>query len=128
MGVATTPKLGHILVDSQGRTLYLFEADKGTRSTCSGACAIEWPPLRAGHTAASGDGVDAAKIGLTTRAGDGRQITYNGHPLYRFEGDHRAGDTNGQGVTAFGASWVAVSPDGNATSDSASSSGGYGGY
>jgi predicted lipoprotein with Yx(FWY)xxD motif len=129
LGVATAPKLGHILVDSRGRTLYLFEADTGTRSTCNGACAIEWPPLTAGHMPpVSGSGVDAAKTGLTTRTGGGRQITYNGHPLYRFEGDHRAGDTNGQGITAFGGSWVAISPEGNATSGSASSSGGYGGY
>jgi predicted lipoprotein with Yx(FWY)xxD motif len=128
VGVATATKLGHVLVDSQGRTLYLFEANKGTRSTCNGACAVAWPPLRAGHMPVSGSGVDAAKVGMTARSGGGRQITYNGHPLYRFGGDHRAGDTNGQEVTAFGASWFAVSPDGNATSGSTSSSGGYGGY
>ena len=128
IGVATAPKLGHILVDSQGRTLYLFEADKGARSTCSGECAMDWPPLRAAQMPAYGSGVDASKVGVTSRAGGGRQVTYNGHPLYRFEGDHRAGDTNGQGSTAFGAAWVALSPDGNAVSASASSSGGYGGY
>src|SRR6476661_4673133 len=128
IGVSTSSTLGRILVDSQGRTLYLFKADTGTRSTCNGACAVAWPPLRTGHMAGPGSGVDAAKVGMTTRSGGGRQITYNGHPLYRFDGDHRAGDTNGQGVTAFGASWFAVSPDGNAASGSTSSSGGYGGY
>lgn len=128
VGVATAPNLGHILVDSRGRTLYLFEADKGTRSTCAGACAAVWSPLRSVHMPAPGGGVDASKIALTTRADGARQITYNGHPLYLYAGDNRAGETNGQGRLAFGASWVAVSPDGNATSGSASSSGGYGGY
>jgi predicted lipoprotein with Yx(FWY)xxD motif len=98
-------KLGTYLVDSKGRTLYLFQKDKSTKSTCSGACAEEWPPLlTAGKAAASG----SARKGLlgTSKRTDGTtQVTYNGHPLYYFSGDRKAGDTNGQGVNAFGAKW-----------------------
>ena len=69
VGVSNTPKLGHILVDSRGRTLYLFEGDTGTRSTCAGACAAEWPPLRSTHMPPSGTGVDASKIAATYEHG-----------------------------------------------------------
>jgi predicted lipoprotein with Yx(FWY)xxD motif len=64
-------------------------------------------------------------VGTTKRSDGTSQITYNGHPLYLFEGDHKPGDTNGEGVNAFGANWYAVSPAGNLVSGS-SSGGGYG--
>lgn len=94
--------LGKILVDSQGRTLYLFKKDTGTTSMCTGACAANWPPLRA----------------------NGKQVVYHGHPLYRYSGDRKPGDTNGQGVSAFGARWYALSPAGDQVSGKSSSSGG----
>jgi predicted lipoprotein with Yx(FWY)xxD motif len=105
--------LGRILVDSTGHTLYLFKADSGGTSACSGACAIAWPPLRAGADPAVGSGANAALVGTITRSSGVRQATYNGHPLYTFVKDHKPGDVNGQGVTAFGAGWFAVSPAGN---------------
>ena len=112
--------LGNILVDSQGRTIYLFRKDTGTRSTCSGACATDWPPVRVSGKPAAGSGLKASMLGTTPRSDGKRQVTYNGHPLYLFEGDGSAGDTNGQGLTAFGAAWYVVSPAGNAiTSESA---------
>jgi predicted lipoprotein with Yx(FWY)xxD motif len=105
-------RLGRILVNSQGRTLYLFKADTGTKSACSGACATAWPPLLATGKPTAGTGLTASKLGTTTRSGGTRQVTYNGHPLYLFIKDHKPGDVKGQGVVAFGAAWYVVSPTG----------------
>jgi predicted lipoprotein with Yx(FWY)xxD motif len=130
VGVASS-SLGNLLVDSQGRTLYLFKKDTGTKGTCTGACAAAWPPLRASGKPTLGSGVSASLVGTTKRSDGKPQVTYNGHPLYTFVKDTKAGDTNGQGVTAFGASWFAVSSAGNQVSGQASSSttgGGGGGY
>jgi predicted lipoprotein with Yx(FWY)xxD motif len=125
VGVANS-SLGSILVDSTGRTLYLFKADVGTKSACTGACAAAWPPLLSNGKPTAGTGLTAAKLGTTIRPGGNRQVTYNGHPLYLFTQDKKPGDVSGQGVTAFGAAWFALDPSGNQTSGSASSSGGGG--
>ena len=106
-------RLGRILVDSTGRTLYLFKADVGMKSACSGACATAWPPLLAAGTPAVGAGLTVSKLGTITRSDGGRQVTCNGHPLYTFIEDKEPGDVNGEGVSAFGAAWFAVSPAGN---------------
>jgi predicted lipoprotein with Yx(FWY)xxD motif len=124
---AANSSLGSILVDSTGRTLYLFRADVGTKSACSGACATAWPPLLATGMPTAGTGLTASKLGTITRSGGNHQVTYNGHPLYLFLKDTKAGQTNGQGVTAFGAAWFALTPSGNQASAPASSSGGGGG-
>ena len=116
---AANSSLGRILVDSTGRTLYLFKADSGTTSACSGACAIAWPPLRTGAAPAVAGGVNAALVGTIPRSDGARQVSYNGHPLYTFVKDHKPGDVAGQGVTAFGAGWFAVSPAGNQISSQA---------
>jgi predicted lipoprotein with Yx(FWY)xxD motif len=113
VGVASTGGLGEILVDSQGRTLYLFEKDAGTTSACSGACAIDWPPVTTAGKPTVGDGLSASSVGTTTRSDGRTQITYNGHPLYLFRGDLVAGDAYGQGLNSFGAPWYVVSPAGN---------------
>ena len=114
--------LGNILVDSQGRTLYLFEQDTGTKSTCSGACATAWPPLRVSGKPTAGSGVKASSLGTTPRSDGKPQVTYNGHPLYGYQGDSSAGDTNGQNIDGFGAEWYVLSPSGNAITTSASNS------
>jgi len=106
-------RLGRILVDATGRTLYLFKRDSGASSACSGACAIAWPPLRTGATPAVAGGANAALVGTIRRSDGARQVTYHGHPLYLFVKDNKPGDVNGQGLTAFGAAWFAVSPAGN---------------
>jgi predicted lipoprotein with Yx(FWY)xxD motif len=116
--------LGKILVDSKGRTLYLFLADTGTTSTCSDACAANWPPLQVSGTPKVGKGAKASLAGTTQRPDGASQVTYNGHPLYRFEGDRKAGQTNGQGVDAFGAQWFVLSPAGISITRQPSSSGG----
>jgi predicted lipoprotein with Yx(FWY)xxD motif len=126
VGVANS-SLGSILVDSTGRTLYLFKADVGTNSACTGACASAWPPLLAAGKPTAGTGLAASKIATITRSGGNRQVTYNGHPLYLYVGDQKPGDVTGQGVTAFGAAWFALTPAGNQISASASSSGGVSG-
>jgi len=117
-------RLGKILVDSQGRTLYLFRKDSGKKSACTGPCAGVWPPLRANGKPTVGSGAKASLVGTTARSDGGPQVTYNGHPLYLFVMDKKAGDTNGQGVTAFGASWFALSSAGNQASGKSSKSGG----
>jgi predicted lipoprotein with Yx(FWY)xxD motif len=105
-------RLGKILVDSRGRTLYLFRKDAGARSACFGACATFWPPLRASGKPTAGSGAKAALVGTTKRSDGKPQVTYNGHPLYTFKMDKKAGDTNGEGVNAFGGRWFAISASG----------------
>ena len=106
-------KLGDILVDGKGRTLYLFEADKGPASVCDGACAAAWPPLTTSGKPKAGAGVSAAKIGTTKRDDGTTEVTYNGHPLYYYAGDSAPGQTNGQGIDGFGAEWYVLSGAGN---------------
>jgi predicted lipoprotein with Yx(FWY)xxD motif len=123
--------LGNVLVDARGRTLYLFEKDRHGKSACYGACAAYWPPLYSPAKPRSGRGVRASLLGLTKRTDGRRQATYAGHPLYRYAGDTRAGQTTGEGLTDFGAAWDAVAASGRAvesTSDSGGTGGGYGGY
>ena len=107
--------LGTIVVDQDGKTLYLFEADSKNKSNCSGGCLTLWPPVMASGKATAGSGVSAGMIGTTTGSS---QVTYAGHPLYWFSGDQNAGDTNGQGLTDFGGAWYAVSPSGKAVDNS----------
>ncbi|MCU1345296.1 MAG: hypothetical protein JWL70_1562 [Acidimicrobiia bacterium] len=103
VAVADNAKAGaKILVDGQGRTLYLFEKDQGTTSACTGKCAVAWPPLQG--TATAGAGIDASKLGSANG-----QVTYNGHLLYYFAADKAPGDANGIGIT----SWYPVDPAGN---------------
>jgi predicted lipoprotein with Yx(FWY)xxD motif len=106
--VAVAPsKLGDILVDADGRTLYAFTKDKGDQSACSGGCATNWPALTGAATA--GTGVQAALLSTAMQANGDAQVTYGGRPLYYFAGDAKPGDTNGQGV---GDVWFAVTTDG----------------
>jgi predicted lipoprotein with Yx(FWY)xxD motif len=122
VGVATS-SLGSILVDSRGRTVYLWQADTGPKSTCSGACAAAWPPLLTNGTPTAGNGVKASLLGTTKRSNGAEQVTYNQHPLYLFTGDTQAGQTNGQGSAAFGAPWYVLSAAGNQITGSAPASG-----
>jgi predicted lipoprotein with Yx(FWY)xxD motif len=120
-------RLGRIIVDSRGRTLYLFEKDRNGKSACSGPCAVFWPPLITSGKPVASNGASGSLIGTTKRA-DGRlQVTYNHHPLYTFAKDTKAGQTNGEGVDAFGAGWDVVSPSGVKIEKPSSSPGG-GGY
>jgi predicted lipoprotein with Yx(FWY)xxD motif len=124
ISLANEGDLGKILVDSTGHTLYLFQKDSGTKSECTGACASAWPPLRASGKPVVGAGLNASDVGTTARSDGKPQVTYNGHPVYLFQGDQKPGDTNGQGSSAFGAPWYALSSSGSAVTTSSSSSGG----
>jgi predicted lipoprotein with Yx(FWY)xxD motif len=124
VGVTDVDGLGKILVDSQGRTVYLFEKDTGPKSTCSGACAQEWPPVTTSGKPSAGDGVTASMLGTTKRSDGTTQVTYNDHPLYRFTGDNAPGDAAGQKLDAYGAEWYVLSPAGDKVEGKAKGSGG----
>jgi predicted lipoprotein with Yx(FWY)xxD motif len=107
-----TSQLGRILVDSRGRTLYLFERDARGRSACAGTCATYWPPLLTKGTPTAGRAAKKALLGVTHRADGTRQVTYAGHPLYRFVQDTKPRQTNGQDLHDFGAGWYVLAPAG----------------
>jgi predicted lipoprotein with Yx(FWY)xxD motif len=109
-----TSSLGTFLVDGNGRALYLWDADHGSKSTCSGACAQAWPPVTTTGTPKASGAVKASLLGTTKRADGSSEVTYAGHPLYTFAGDTQAGQTNGQGSNGFGAPWWVVTPAGKA--------------
>jgi predicted lipoprotein with Yx(FWY)xxD motif len=111
---AKTSSLGTFLVDAKGRTLYLWDADHSSMSTCTAACAQAWPPLTTTATPKASGAVKASLLGTTKRADGSREVTYAGHPLYTFAGDAQAGQTTGEGSNGFGAPWWVVSPGGKA--------------
>jgi predicted lipoprotein with Yx(FWY)xxD motif len=88
-------------VDSQGKTLYLFEQDTSKTSACTGPCVALWPALTATGAPTAGAGLNASLLGTATQADGSSQVTYNGHLLYLFSGDANAGDVTGEGVEGF---------------------------
>jgi len=102
-----------MLTDSSGRTLYLFQKDKGPTSTCYGSCAALWPPLTTSGAPKAGAQIKASALGTTMRKDGTSEVTYNGHPLYYFAGDKGPGATSGQGLDDFGAEWYVLAPSGN---------------
>ena len=124
--------LGTILVDAKGRTLYLFEKDRGGKSSCSGACAKNWPPLLTKGKPKAAGSARKAKLGTTRRSDGTTQVTYGGHPLYTFVLDAgKPGSTKGEGVDAFGAKWFVVDAAGRKVvkrPSASSGANGYGGY
>ena len=111
--VADNPDLGQILTDGDGNTVYLFEKDDAGESYCSGDCATAWPPVTTSGDVKAGTGADQSLIGTIKRDDGAEQVTYDGHPLYLYAGDTKAGDTNGNGIDQFGAEWYALTPDGS---------------
>lgn len=107
-------KLGPVLVNSRAHTLYLFAKDRNGRSSCAGSCARFWPPVLSQGKPSGGPGINASLLRTTRRSNGSLQVTYNGHPLYSYALDSRAGQTNGQGSRNFGARWWAVSARGTA--------------
>lgn len=112
--VVSTAKtsLGRILVNSRGHTLYMFGKDRDGKSACSGKCATFWPPLTTAGKPRAGAGARASLLGTTRRANGRLQLTYDHHPLYTFVKDTTKGQTHGEGLSAFGGKWYAVSPAG----------------
>jgi predicted lipoprotein with Yx(FWY)xxD motif len=111
---AASSKLGMVLVDGGGRTLYLFAKDQPNQSACAGACAAAWPVDPSSGTPKAGSGVTASLVGTIKRGDGSTQVTYNHHPLYYYSGDSQPGQHNGQGLNAFGAKWYVVTPAGGA--------------
>ncbi len=110
----TTAKVtgvGTLVVSGDGLTLYSYAADKAGKIACTGACVKAWPPVlvKAGATPVGGAGIKATKVGTVKRPDGTLQVTYGGHALYRYKGDAKAGDANGQGT---GDAWYALSPAG----------------
>ena len=110
--VITDPKLGKIIVDAKGRTLYDFVIDKGTTSVCYGACASLWPPYTTNGRPVAGKGVMPKLIGTTKRRDGSSEVTYAGHPLYDYAPDRARGQITGQALNQFGAPWYALAPSG----------------
>jgi predicted lipoprotein with Yx(FWY)xxD motif len=108
----SSSSLGKILVDANGRTLYLFAKDGRNKSMCSGSCAAYWPPLLTHGKPIARTGVKASLLSTTRRSDGSMQVTYAGHPLYRFALDTKAGQTKGEGLDDFGGEWDAVTPGG----------------
>lgn len=131
----STTKLGRILVNGQGRTLYMFSADKRGKSSCYGQCAAFWPPLITSSKQVTETGLKMSMLSTTKRTDGKLQVTYNGHPLYRFSKDTKAGQTSGQGLNVSGGLWWVLSPAGTPikhastpTSSGGGGGGGGGGY
>jgi predicted lipoprotein with Yx(FWY)xxD motif len=125
---ATNTGLGTVLVDGSGRTLYLFEKDQPNQSACAGACVAAWPVDQTSGTPKAGNGATASLLGTIKRGDGSTQVTYNKHPLYYYSGDSQAGQQNGQGINAFGASWHVLTPAGTAVSGGTTAPANGGGY
>ncbi len=116
-------KLGHILVDARGQTMYLFNEDTTSKSTCYGGCARVWPPALVDGEPHAGAGLIARKLKTSKRRDTPlAQMVYNGHPLYTADADVKPGDTTGQ---AFFGTWFVVSGSGRQIGKAAKGSGGY---
>jgi predicted lipoprotein with Yx(FWY)xxD motif len=112
VSATTVPKLGKVIVDAKGFTLYDFHKDKGGKPACYGACAQVWPPLLSEGKPQAGDGAMASKLGTTKRKDGSLQVTYAGWPLYTYAADKKPGDANGNDIDSFGAEWYALLPSG----------------
>ncbi|MEU9019503.1 hypothetical protein [Actinomadura sp. NPDC048394] len=121
IATAKVGNLGQVLVDGQGRTLYLFEKDQGGKSSCSGACAAVWPPVTTTGKPHAGSDAKASKLGTTTRSDGTTQVTYAGHPLYYYAPDGTTkGSAKGEGLNQFGAGWDVLAPSGQKVEKSGS--------
>ena len=112
VSLASVPKLGLVLTDSNGLVLYGFAADSGTNSACYGRCAQVWPPLITDGPPRPSNGTAASKLGTIERKDGSEQVTYAGHPLYGYRADRKPGEANGNGLDSFGAAWFALKGSG----------------
>ena len=117
-------KIGRVLATSNGMTLYLFLADKHGKSACYGQCAKFWPPVMKKGKLLAGKGIKAGLLRTVKRKNGARQVTYKGHPLYRFKLDKGAGQVKGQGQDFFGGKWWALNATGAANKKTAPAGGG----
>jgi predicted lipoprotein with Yx(FWY)xxD motif len=131
--VLRSTSLGSVLTDARGHSLYLFEADKRSKSACYGQCAAVWPPLLTTSRPTAGAGVKQGLLSTTKRKDGKLQVVYAGHPLYFFSGCARAGQVKGEGIVHFGGAWYVVDAAGKKVTAEATppatttTGGGYGG-
>ena len=121
VATANVSGVGTVLVNGQGFTLYHLTTEKAGQIHCTGSCATVWPPLISSGTPGSVAGASGT-FGTVTRPDGGTQLTYNGMPLYRYSGDTKAGQANGQGIQGV---WFAVTASGSSSSSSSPAGGGY---
>jgi predicted lipoprotein with Yx(FWY)xxD motif len=139
LGTRSLPGLGVVLVNGQGRTLYVFAPDKHEKVTCVDGCATAWPPVKvaAGQKPGTSGQVKATIVSSDPDPAGGRVVTYAGWPLYTFVGDPSAGTAHGQALNSSGGLWWVITPSGalitkkaaagsGSSSTSTSSSGGSG--
>jgi predicted lipoprotein with Yx(FWY)xxD motif len=114
LATRTLPGVGSVLVNGQGKTLYIFAPDKARSVTCTGPCASIWPPLSvgSGQKAGASAGVNASLIASDASPSGGRVVTYAGWPLYLYLADPGPGTDHGQGVNSSGGLWYVISPSG----------------
>jgi predicted lipoprotein with Yx(FWY)xxD motif len=117
VSLGNVQRLGMVLVDSNGMTLYDFHKDKGTTSSCYGACAKAWPPALTEGEPQVGNGASASMLGTTERKDGTVQVTYAGHPLYTYVADKKPGEANGNDIDQFGAEWYALQGNGEEPED-----------
>lgn len=124
----TIKPYGAVLVNSAGRTLYVFAPDKAKKVTCVSGCAAIWPPakLSAGAKAVGAGGVKASLLGSDPDPSGGRVVTYSGWPLYSYVTDTAPGVAHGQGLNSSGGLWYVISPSGKVIKSKGSSSSGSG--
>ncbi|WP_405864498.1 hypothetical protein [Streptomyces sp. NBC_00005] len=101
--------MGNMVTDDKGMTLYRYDKDQPTPSkwTCAGECTKTWMPVVVQDSVQT-MGVEKSLLGTVHRDGM-KQLTLGGWPLYRYMGDTKAGQMNGQGK---GEVWYAVTPSG----------------
>jgi predicted lipoprotein with Yx(FWY)xxD motif len=115
--VASASKVGPVLVDTEGFTVYDFHKDKGPTSSCYGGCAQVWPPVLTEGAPTAGEGAMSSKLGTTKRKDGTMQATYAGHPLYTYTADQKPGEANGNDFSSFGAQWYALKENGEEAGD-----------
>ncbi|ULE34677.1 COG4315 family predicted lipoprotein [Mycobacterium sp. IDR2000157661] len=112
LAVDDRERLGEIIVDASGRTLYVFSRDGRNDPTCYGACADTWLPVLAKNDPTGAIGINVAEAGTAERGDGSNQATYRGQPLYRYAGDKINTDAKGQGLDLFGGEWHVLTQDG----------------
>jgi predicted lipoprotein with Yx(FWY)xxD motif len=117
--------LGKVVVDGNGRTVYVFDKDTSGKSNCEGDCLAMWPAVAAGDGTPQLDGIDASMVTTITRSDGSKQLAIGGLPLYVFASDAKAGDAKGQ---AYGGIWWVIGADGQKITTQPSSSGNGNGY
>lgn len=104
--------VGTVLVNGSGRMLYLSMDDGKSQSRCYSSCAGAWPPLLTKGSPHAGKGADQSLVGTTQRKDGSTQVTYNGHPLYRYSEDLVPGQGRGVGKKTLGTTWYPLTPEG----------------